>query len=220
MSGELDDETVRQGLIDMIKSEARLFERLAEVGRGFGKAVTAADKQQNAMAALEAVVEYLNARKASLDCIKPLLGLWGDIENLCDGNEVDFLKPQRGGVRKRPGKSVGRDTVFAAASALIDHLVDRHGWLDKEAVSRVAKEIKIRGLALSHAKSAKSAKSDSELVKQLSDYRTRLNNDLRPRDVKKVYEETLDIIAPMAPEKAIPYLLDFVGSLGAKPEKF
>ncbi|QRM27375.1 hypothetical protein [Microvirga sp. VF16] len=220
MSGELDDETVRQRLIDIFERETRLFERLAEVGRGFGQAVTAADKQQNAMAALEAVIEYLNARKAGLDCIKPLLALWGDIENLCDGNEVDFLKPQRGGVRKRPDKSIVLDTVFAAASALIDHLVDRHGWLDNEAVSRVAKEIKIRGLALSHAKSAKSAKSDSELVKQLSGYRIRLNNDLRPRNVKKLYEETLDIIAPMEPENAIPFLLDFVGSLGAKREKF
>jgi hypothetical protein len=216
MSGECepDDETDRQRLVDMIESETRLCERLAEVGRGFGQAVTAADKQQNAMAALEAIIEYLNARKANIDCVKPLLGLWGDIENLCDGNEVDFLIPQREGAQTRPSKSTIRDTVLASASALVEHLSKRHRWDKPEAARRVAREIEKRG----HVVPSNRSKSTPNSAKQLTTYHAHLKADDRPKNVRRLYEEMLDIISAKEPEEAIAHVLDFVGSLGSKPD--
>jgi hypothetical protein len=216
MTGECepDDETDRQHLIDRIESETRLCERLAEVGRGFGQAVTAADKQQNAMAALEAVIVYLNARKANIDCVKPLLALWSDIENLCDGNEVDFLIPQREGVQTRPSKSTIRDTVLASASALVEHLATRHGWDKPVAARRVARELEKRG----HDVQSNRSLPTRDPAKQLRTYHAHLKAGDRPKNVRRHYEEMLDIISAIEPEEAITYVLDFVGAIGSRPD--
>ncbi|HKG77227.1 MAG TPA: hypothetical protein VKA90_06975, partial [Beijerinckiaceae bacterium] len=70
---------------------AQLVVRLMEIGRDFAACETPEDKRENAMAALEAVIKYLQGVKAPRETNSVFLALFADIENLQKGCQTEFL---------------------------------------------------------------------------------------------------------------------------------